>query len=125
MRMERDGNRITYTTARRWPGPRDATSRVVVDVGAPVEPSPLEQFLTARWGLFLQDRRGRTRFWPNEHPEWPLRAATLAELDDHLMSVAGFAGLAAQPPVSVLHSAGVHVRFGPRTPAVHTAVTNS
>ena len=125
MRMERVGDRITYTTSRRWPGPRGAASRVVVDVGAVVEPSPLEQFLTARWGLFLQDRRGRTRYWPNEHPAWPLRAASLVDLDDQLVSVAGFPGLAEQPPINVLHSAGVHVRFGPRTPAVHTAVTNS
>lgn len=125
MRMDRSGDRITYTTRRRWPGPRDATSRLVVDVGEAIEPSPLEQFLTARWGLFLQDRRGRTRYWPNEHPEWPLQRATIVELDDRLVEVAGFPGLAAETPISVLHSAGVRIRFGPRTRAVHTAVTNS
>lgn len=125
MQMERVGDRITYTTRRRWPGPRDAVSRVVVDVGASVEPSPLEQFLTARWGLFLQDHRGRTRYWPNEHPEWPLHAATVVDLDDRLVEVAGFPGLTANPPVSVLYSPGVKVRFGPRSRPVHTAVTNS
>jgi uncharacterized protein YqjF (DUF2071 family) len=51
--------------------------RCVVRVGEEIDPSPLEQFLTARWGLFLPDRRGRTRYWPNEHATWPLRAATL------------------------------------------------
>jgi hypothetical protein len=123
MRMERVGDTIEYTTRRRWPGPRGVHSQMVVEVGDEIEPSPLEHFLTARWGLFLPDRRGRTRYWPNEHPAWPLRAATLRRLDDGLLAAAGFPGLAGQPPVSVLHSAGVSVRFGPRRPAVHTAVT--
>lgn len=114
MRLEDDGDTLTYSTRRRWPGPRGASSVVRVRVGEPIEPSPLEQFLTARWGLFLPDRRGRTRYWPNEHPEWPLRAATLEHLDDELVAVAGFPNLAGQPPISVLHSEGVSVRFGPR-----------
>lgn len=125
MRLVRSGDRIEYTTRRRWPGPRGTDSGVVVEVGGPIEPTPLEQFLTARWGLFLVDRRGRTRYWPNQHPAWPLQAATLLHLDDQLVAAAGFPGLAQQPPVSVLYSEGVHVRFGPRRPAVHTAVTNS
>ncbi|MGB8861196.1 MAG: DUF2071 domain-containing protein [Ilumatobacteraceae bacterium] len=123
MRMERDGARVAYTTRRRWPGPRGAGSNVVVEVGEEIEPSPLEHFLTARWGLFLPDRRGRTRYWPNEHPQWPLRAARLIHLDDELLASAGFPALAAQPPISVLHSAGVAVRFGARRPPVHTDVT--
>ena len=123
MAMERAGDRVTYTTRRRWPGPRGLTSAVTVKVGAPIEPTPLEHFLTARWGLFLSDRRGRTRYWPNEHPAWPLQAATLEHLDDRLLSNAGFPGLAEQAPVSVLYSAGVSVRFGPRLTPVHTLVT--
>ena len=123
MSLERTGTRMTYTTARRWPGPRRLASTVSVRVGDVIEPTPLEQFLTARWGLFLPDRRGRTRYWPNEHPAWPLRAATLDHLNDHLLADAGFPGLAEQPPVSVLYSSGVNVRFGPRRGPVHTAVT--
>lgn len=118
------GDVLEYRTTRRWPGPRGAASLVRVQVGDVIEPSPLEHFLTARWGLFLSDRRGRTRFWPNEHPAWPLRAATLLHLDDQLVAAAGFPGLADQPPISVLHSEGVSVRFGPRHSAfVHTHVT--
>ena len=119
MRMERNdhGNdhTVRYTTRRRWPGPRGASSTVHVAIGDVIEPSPLEQFLTARWGLFLPDRKGRTRYWPNEHPTWPLRAATLLHLDDELVAAAGFRDLAEQAPVSVLHSRGVSVRFGPRS----------
>lgn len=124
MRLQRECDRLEYTTHRRWPGPRGASSRVVVRVGEEIDPSPLEQFLTARWGLFLPDRRGRTRYWPNEHATWPLRAATLEHLDDQLVAVAGFPGLVEQPPISVLHSSGVSVRFGPRRRAIHTDVTN-
>ena len=125
MRLEREGDRLTYTTRRRWPGPRGTSSHVVVRVGEPIEPSPLEHFLTARWGLFLPDRRGRTRYWPNEHPAWPLRQCSLEHLDDQLVAAAGFPDLAAQAPASVLHSDGVSVRFGPRQRAVHTAVTDT
>lgn len=114
MRLDDDGDTLTYSTRRRWPGPRGASSLVRVRVGEPIEPSPLEQFLTARWGLFLPDRRGRTHYWPNEHPAWPLRSAVLEHLDDELVAVAGFPGLAGRAPVSVLHSQGVSVRFGPR-----------
>ncbi len=123
MALERDGDQVSYTTRRRWPGPRGLDSTVVVRVGEPIEPTPLEQFLTARWGLFLRDRRGRTRYWPNEHPAWPLHAATLEHLDDNLLADAGFPGVADQEPISVLYTAGVPVRFGPRRQAVHTAVT--
>lgn len=115
MRLDRDVDRITYTTHRRWPGPWGASSRMEVQVGEPVEPTPLDLFLTARWGLFLPDRRGRTRYWPNEHPTWPLRAATLEHLDDGLVAAAGFPGVARRPPDSVRFSEGVHTRFGPRS----------
>ncbi len=123
MALERDAERMTYTTRRRWPGPRGLASTISIQVGEPIEPTPLEQFLTARWGLFLPDRRGRTCYWPNEHPAWPLRAATLEHLDDSLLADAGFPGLAGQAPISVLYSTGVHVRFGRRRQPVHTAVT--
>jgi uncharacterized protein YqjF (DUF2071 family) len=115
MRLERDRNRITYSSTRRWPGPRGASSTVTARVGAPVEPTPLDLFLTARWGLFLADRGGTTRYWPNEHPSWPLRAATVEHLEDELVAAAGFPGVTERPPDSVLFSEGVHTRFGPRS----------
>ncbi|MFM2076338.1 MAG: hypothetical protein RJA49_228, partial [Actinomycetota bacterium] len=80
-----------------------------------VEPTDLDLFLTARWGLFLADRAGATRYWPNEHPSWPLRAATVEHLDDDLVAAAGFPGVTSRPPDSVLFSEGVHTRFGPRS----------
>ena len=117
MDREHSGARITYTCRRRWPGPRGATSTVAVSVGEPFEAGPLELFLTARWGLHLADRRGRTRYWPNAHPSWPLHRAVVDELDDELLSAQGFGDLAARPPDHVMFSPGVDVVFGPRLPA--------
>ena len=125
MTLHRDGDRIEYSTRRRWPGPRGASSHAVLTLGAAIEPSPLELHLTARWGLFLPDRRGRTRYWPNEHPSWPLRAARLEHLDDELVAASGLPGVTDSPPMSVLFSEGVRTRFGPRSRAVHADVTNS
>jgi uncharacterized protein len=107
------GGQRTYACRRRWPGPRGLTSRLVVRPGERVtEPSELERFVTARWGLHLSGRTGAA-YWPNEHPEWPLHRAELVELDDQLVAATGLPRRAA-PPSSVLWSPGVRVRFGPK-----------
>ncbi|MDX8029024.1 DUF2071 domain-containing protein [Lentzea sp. BCCO 10_0856] len=110
MRLKRDGDVITYTCRRLWPAPRGASSRVVVRVGPAVEPDELSRFLTARWGLHVS-WYGRTIYLPNDHPEWRLHSAELLELDDELVAAAGLE-VPVGPPVSVLHSPGVPVRFG-------------
>jgi uncharacterized protein YqjF (DUF2071 family) len=114
MRCRLDGDLVEYSCHRRWPGPRGASSLVRARIGEPVDPGPLEHFLTARWGLHLADRSGRTRYWPNAHEPWPLRAAVIEHLDDDLLAAAGFADLAGYEPDSVLYSDGVHATFGPR-----------
>jgi len=113
MSISRDGDDFTYASRRRWPGrapgPR---SRVTVRVGEAVtDPSPLEDFLTARWGLH-SDWYGRTRYLPNVHPAWPLYRAELRDIDDELVAAAGLPQ-PTEPPASVLFSPGVPVRFGP------------
>jgi uncharacterized protein YqjF (DUF2071 family) len=111
MRLHRDGDDYTYTCRRRWPGPRGAAGRMTVRVGPPVtEPSPLEHFLTARWGLHVR-AHGRTLYLPNVHPRWPLHRAELTRFDDELVRAGGLPAPAG-PPVSVLFSPGVPVRFG-------------
>ncbi|MEU8713908.1 DUF2071 domain-containing protein [Streptomyces sp. NPDC048663] len=109
MRVRREGGTVTYTCRRR--GSAATGSRAVVRTGPPIaEPSPLEHFLTARWGLHAT-WHGRTMYQPNEHPAWPLHRAELLDLDDDLVAAAGLPEPAG-PPVSVLWSPGVRVRFG-------------
>ena len=111
MSIRADGDELHYESRRRALGPRPATSRISVRVGDPLaEPSELETWLTARWGLHVR-AWGRTRHVPNEHPAWPLRHAELLHLDDALVAAAGLPAPAASP-VSVLYSEGVRVTFG-------------
>jgi len=111
MRLEKDGDVLRYTSRRRWPGPRTASNAMTVRVGEPVaEPTPVEHFVTARWGLHTRAWR-RTLHLPNEHPRWPLHRAQLRELDDSLVAAAGLPAPAG-PPDSVLYSPGVPVVFG-------------
>lgn len=115
MSVRRHGDTIDYASSRRWPEPRGARSRISIRIGEPIEePSELEHFLTARWGLH-NVRRGRPIYLPNEHPRWPLHRAELLHCEEDLIAAAGLPALEglSGPPVSVLYSPGVPVRFGP------------
>jgi len=112
MRVVHAGNLWRYETSRRWPRistSPGAASRLTVRVEEPVEPTPLEVWLTARWGLHTRVA-GRTIWVPNEHPSWPLRAAELVDLDDNLVAAVGvpIAGEMLRP----LFSLGVRTTFG-------------
>ena len=110
MRYSADGDVRRYAARLRWPGV-SAASRVSVRVGGPATVGPLEEFLTARWGLHVA-HLGRTLYVPNEHPVWPLRNAEVLELDDGLVASVGLGDLARRPPDHVAFSDGVPVRFG-------------
>jgi uncharacterized protein YqjF (DUF2071 family) len=111
MRLTKSAGTVSYTSRRRWPGPRPARNAMAVRVGEPItEPGPLEHFLTARWGLHTR-AWGATLHLPNQHPTWPLHHAELLELDDSLITAAGLPAMSG-PPVSVLYSPGVPVTFG-------------
>ncbi|MEV6439319.1 YqjF family protein [Streptomyces anulatus] len=115
MGIERSGDTLTYTSSRRFPGPRGARSRIVLRAGEAIaEPTPLEHFLTARWALH-SGFFGRTLYLPNVHPRWPLHRAELLECDEDLVAAGGLPAPAGDP-MSVLYSPGVPVRFG-RPPA--------
>lgn len=121
MGLRRERDVITYSCRRRGSEPRQAASRAVVRPGRPItHPTRLHRFLTARWGLHVA-WHGRTLHLPNEHEPWPLLEAELLDLDDGLVAAAGLPHIT-EPPVSVLYSPGVSVRFGspsllPATPA--------
>jgi uncharacterized protein YqjF (DUF2071 family) len=108
MRLRRNGSRITYCSTRRWPQ-RGLHCRLTIVVGEAVQPSPLEVWLTARWGAHTRVA-GRTWWVPNEHEPWPLRSADIVELDDDLLPASGV-----QPSgerLRALFSPGVRTCFG-------------
>ncbi|MGP3988349.1 YqjF family protein [Streptomyces sp. 3N207] len=117
MAVRAEGDTITYTSTRRWPGPRGAHSRITVRPGDRIEePTELEHFLTARWGLH-HTFFGTAAYLPNVHPRWRLHRAELITCEEDLLAAAGVTAPVGQP-VSVLYSPGVPVRFGrPSRPA--------
>lgn len=111
MAIDRTGDTLTYSSRRRLPGPRGAHSRIVLRVGERIdEPSALEHFLTARWGMH-GTVLGRPVYLPNTHPRWPLHRAELTGWSEDLLAAAGLRAPAGDP-MSVLYSPGVPVRFG-------------
>jgi uncharacterized protein YqjF (DUF2071 family) len=112
MRLERRDDVVTYSSWRRWPGPKPAASRVVVEVGPPYRPDELterDHFLTARWRLFSSGVRG-LRHAEVEHPPWPLRRAAVREVKDDLVRRAGLPPPSGSPLVH--YSEGVDVTAG-------------
>ncbi len=110
MSIERSGDRWTYaTTRRRWPRSPAAVTKLVVDAGPVVEPTPLDEFLTARWGT-VAAWRSRLRHHPVDHPAWTLRAATIVELTDTAVTAAGLAPPSGDPLVRVAEP--IDARFG-------------
>jgi uncharacterized protein len=104
------GDVVEYN-ARRW-GAAAPASHVTIEIEARLaEPSRLEQWLSARWGLH-RGRLGRLGYLPNQHPEWPLHRAEAVVVDDGLVTAAGFPLVTRRPPDSVLWSPGVPAAFG-------------
>jgi len=108
MRMIRAGDEVRYDSVRRWPE-RGLRSSVALRIGEPVEPTPLELWLTARWGAHTRVA-GRTWWVPNRHVRWEFRAAEVLHLEDELVAAAGVR--TDGPPLRALWTLGVRSRFG-------------
>jgi uncharacterized protein YqjF (DUF2071 family) len=110
MEIDHRGDRWAYTTSqRRWPRRPTASTRLVVEAGPPVEPTPLDVFLTSRWGTVAR-WRGRLRHHPVDHPPWRLRSATIVELDDDAVAAGGLPETTGEPVVRVAEP--LDARFG-------------
>lgn len=110
MRVEAGAGTVAYTSARRRPGRREVRSRIVLRPGERLaEPTELEHFLTARWGMHNAFFGGAS-YLSNDHPRWPLYRAKLLECEENLVAAAGLPAPEAAP-VSVLYSPGVPVRL--------------
>ena len=130
----RVGEELHTMVERRWPreggSASDASATRAADfnrrakaphtnirlrIGEPiVAPSPLEIFLSARWGLYTTTRGGSLRYAPISHDPWRLQRAEIVALDDSLIEAAGF--VAPNSKVNgephVMYSLGVPVRVG-------------
>lgn len=106
MEVRSEGQVRDYRCRRRT---RGAQSRVRVRIGPQVTAQPLDDFLSARWGLASR-WYGRTVHAPVEHEPWVLHRAELLDLDDDLVQATGLPSPEAPP--RVLWSPGVHVRIG-------------
>jgi hypothetical protein len=112
MHIERSGSRLAYRCRRRWPGPRDARSHAVIEIGEPFasdELTELDHLLTARWALFSAPRSG-LRHALAAHDPWPLHRASVIELNDELVTAAGLPQPSGEPLVH--YSPTVQVRIG-------------
>jgi len=110
MRHRVEGDTHVYESQLRRLGSRPA-SRLDVRVGEPRESTPLDLFLSARWGLHVR-WLGRTRYVPNSHGAWPLREAEVVRLEDELLASVALGERASRPPDHVAFSDGVHTEFG-------------
>jgi uncharacterized protein YqjF (DUF2071 family) len=109
MHVKQRGDRWWWRCDRRYPR-GGGSLRLTVDVGETVEPTDLEIFYTARWGLH-STLAGRTVWTPNEHEPWALREAHIVEMEEDLIARAGLR-VPGEPTQRVLYSPGVHTTFG-------------
>ena len=116
---KRRDNIVTTTVRRRWPRNNSnfasstltPSTLIEVEVGEPIfEPTDLEHFLSARWGLYSATRSGKLRYAAVDHQQWPLYRASLLHLDDQLVNAAGLGTPPSEP--LVMYSPGVNVRVG-------------
>lgn len=111
MELRKSASSIRYSSRRRWPGPAGTGGTITIEPQPEATaPDPLSVFLTARWGLYSQDRRGRLRHAPVDHPPWELHKAAVGDISETLVSAAGYPEPADEP--HVLWSPGVPVRVG-------------
>ncbi len=97
---------------RRWWSVRrfgGVGSDIAIRVGEPVEPTDVEVFLTARWGMH-SSFAGVGLWTPNEHPPWPLYGAEPEHLDDALVAAAGIRPVGEM--LRPLWTPGVRTLFG-------------
>ncbi|CUR54843.1 conserved hypothetical protein [metagenome] len=104
------GSQHAYDARLRRRG-APVTSHVVVRVGARRASTPLDEFVSARWGLHTR-WLGRTLYIPNSHPTWPLHDVELVDFSDGLMASVGLPELQERAPDHLAFSPGVHTEFG-------------
>jgi len=118
MSIESNSRIVEYKSRRRWPGPRNARSRVQIEIGAELSARELGEFdhyLTARFTLF--GTWGRSLLKARAaHPPWVLHRATALIYEDELIEAAGLPQPTGQPIVHWSPGTDVRVGFPKRLP---------
>jgi uncharacterized protein len=115
MHIARRGDRLGYLARRRWPSPRGASSRIVVEVGGSLAAgrlTGLDEFLSSRWSLYEVGPRGAVIRARVDHGPWPMREAELVICEDEFVAAAGY-DPPGRAPSHVRHGGDVEVRVGP------------
>ena len=111
---KRVGDELHSVVKRQWPRGEAHTNIHLKILETITESSPLEVFLSARWGLYTTTRRRNLRYAPISHEPWRLQRAEIISLDDSLIEAAGFAApkVAVNGEPHVMFSDGLPVRVG-------------
>jgi uncharacterized protein YqjF (DUF2071 family) len=114
-----NGDAVSYSGSR-WIG--DASYRLVVRPGDPIEPTERDVWLISRWRAYTR-RLGMLWETPVEHEPWPLSDATVDVLEETLTTAAGLGEAPLGEPVAHFSEGVRHVRLGPSRPCVRGCVT--
>ncbi|HTS47540.1 MAG TPA: DUF2071 domain-containing protein [Bryobacteraceae bacterium] len=112
MRVASENGNVRYRSRRKWPH-RPGSTDILIEPGAPYSPDELaerDHFFTARYCLYtlLRGRLGRAQI---EHPPWPLARATVVDLNQTLIEVAGFPSPQGPPIVHFARSLDVKIGY--------------
>ena len=110
--LRRGVDQVSHRSLHHWSGRPGARCDARVELGAPfagAELGPTDHFLTARYRLYSVFA-GRLVAADAAHGPWPLRRASLIDLDQSLIQAAGLPAPSGDPLVHA--SDGVRVRVG-------------
>jgi hypothetical protein len=114
MHTERTGDRVSYRSERHWEGGSPAGLHLHYEIGEDLgaaAPGTLEHFLAERYYLYALEGPGVLLRGQVHHTPYPLRRATIVDLQESLVEAAGLER--PEERASVLYSPGVDVEvFG-------------
>jgi uncharacterized protein YqjF (DUF2071 family) len=117
-----DVSGVRYQSRRRPPEPRQVGHDILIRPGAPIEPSPFDDWLTGRWRAWTRIA-GTLAAVPVEHEPWPLAAAQAERVEEDLLVACGLPKPDGAPLVH--WSTGVDARLGAPRPAGTTGGTGA
>jgi uncharacterized protein len=109
MQVTSQSGTVRYRSRRKWPHSSRRFTDIAIEPGGPGELTELDHFVTARYRLYTAIR-GRLGYAQIEHDPWPLRRATLLEINQNLIEAAGLPSPQGAPLVH--YSAELDVKIG-------------